>query len=902
MKRELLDGKCAVQRPRMGDEFDEKANGLLPEAVCEVAKGELQKYMKCKRVGNYLLGKTIGEGSFARVKQGFHVLTGEKVAVKIIDKKRAHQDKYVARNMRREAKIMQMIRHPHIVQLLEVVETEHRYYLITELAAGGDLMDYICYRKKLGEVEVRKFIRQTVSAVHYLHQGGILHRDLKVENLLLDDDYNIKIIDFGLSNTVLTPSSENQATREFLKTQCGSPAYAAPEILGHKPYGPEVDAWSIGVNMYAMLTGKLPYTAEPFHITALYNKMKNSDMNPLPEHLSAACKDLIQRFLTFNRDERITLEEALGHAWLRKGYDGPVIPVIFPSYPRDEEIDKSILQHMTDKMEFDRQDVIDAVRQNRSTCSSTVYHLLKRKLKKYSNKHRVKSRRSLGQESTESVRNCHESNQEIQSKNESKQRTECSLATAEVCDFNEKEHKAQKQDYEIKDVESSKLKAPSCRSRLSSHSQDVLSMSNEKLSETVGASDDDKTNEKHNGESGNDAEEKDETCSILSSTGIEISRKNSFNYSSAEVMAVKGRRLSLNLSHISVGGKATTEHETMKNTSENDLSEREVEERKNFTENAQGSPRRSEGSPPEDKSSKSPRNSVPATPSIGKVSLINAKVISIPLPRTKEDPGDKVKVNKRRFSFPQSCLPSKNLGISQHKQFTPAPFGFNSASPSTDGKSRGDNTPVLPPYGLCCQLTAIKAQEEATSAFTRAKEDKPLQEDVTKGDGLEPKNVQLRRSVYCPSPYNSKERNRWKRHSIASSGGKELLKSINNTLGKLLEVQENAEPMKTLSQECLLLRSRGSPLSRNESMKPEPAIKDLSLSLTQENAFLERSKERRNQGMKISSNVKDNHKLQLLSNHNAESRPTKDQVITREKNCRLSLLERTEKRRSWQRS
>ena len=247
-------------------------------------------------------------------------------------------------------------------------------------------------------------------------------------------------------------------------------------------------------------------------------------------------------------------------------------------------------------------------------------------------------------------------------------------------------------------------------------------------------------------------------------------------------------------------------------------------------------------------------------------------------------------------------MPSKNLGISQHKQFTPAPFGLNSASPSTDGKSRGDNTPVLPPYGLCCQLTAIKAQEEATSALTRAKEDKLLHEDVTKGDGLEPKNVQLRRSVYCPSPYNSKERNRWKRHSIASSGGKELLKSINNTLGKLLEVQENAEPMKTLSQECLLLRSRGSPLSRNESMKPEPAIKDLSLSLTQENAFLERSKERRNQGMKISSNVKDNHKLQLLSNHNAESRPTKDQVITREKNCRLSLLERTEKRRSWQRS
>lgn len=280
----------------------------------------------------------------------------------------------------------------------------------------------------------------------------------------------------------------------------------------------------------------------------------------------------------------------------------------------------------------------------RSTCSSTVYHLLKRKLKKYNNKHPVKSRRSSGQERTESVRNCHESAQEIPSKNESKKRAECPLATAQVCDFNEKEHKALKQDHEIKDVESLKLKAPSCRSRLSSHSQDMLSASNEKLSETVGASDDDKASENHNEENDNDAAEKDETCSILNSTGIEISRKNSFNYSSAEVMAVKGRRLSMNLSHISVEGKVTTEQETLKNTPENDLSERGVEEKRNSTENAPGSPRRPENSPPENNSSKSPRNSVPATPSIGKVSLINAKVISIPLPRTKEDLGDKVTV------------------------------------------------------------------------------------------------------------------------------------------------------------------------------------------------------------------------------------------------------------------
>ena len=152
--------------------------------------------------------------------------------------------------------------------------------------------------------------------------------------------------------------------------------------------------------------------------------------------------------------------------------------------------------------------------------------------------------------------------------------------------------------------------------------------------------------------------------------------------------------------------------------------------------------------------------------------------------------------------------------------------------------------------------------------------------------------------MYCPSPYNDKEQNRWKRHSIATSGGKELLKSINNTLGKLLEVQENTEPVKTLSQECLLLRSRGSPVIRNETLKMEPIIKDLKLSLLQENASVDRGKERRIQGIKLRGSVEDNqsHNLQLLSNLNANSHSMKEQ-LTREKPCTLGILERTEKRR-----
>ncbi|XP_032219379.2 uncharacterized protein LOC5518787 isoform X2 [Nematostella vectensis] len=367
--------------------------GCLPPSVVHVSREELKRFLKCKRVGNYLLGKTIGEGSFAKVKQGFHVLTGEKVAVKIIDKKQALEDRYVSKNMRREARILQMVRHPHIISLLEVVETENRYYLVFELAGGGDLMDYICYRKRLGETEVRKFIRQIISAVQYLHQGGIIHRDLKVENLLLDEEYNIRIIDFGLSNTVsVAKPGDLSPIKDYCKTQCGSPAYAAPEILGHQLYGTKVDVWSIGVNMYAMLTGKLPYTAEPFNIVTLYNKMVRGEMNAVPDRLSPSCRDLLMRFLTFDPDERISLDEAINHVWLKKGYeDDELTPVVFPNHLRLIYLNMDILNHMVEKMNFTEKDIIDGVTNNKSNSASCVYHLLSKKLRMYLLRHPPKN-------------------------------------------------------------------------------------------------------------------------------------------------------------------------------------------------------------------------------------------------------------------------------------------------------------------------------------------------------------------------------------------------------------------------------------------------------------------------------------------------------------------------------
>ncbi|ETE73481.1 Hormonally up-regulated neu tumor-associated kinase, partial [Ophiophagus hannah] len=275
------------------------------------SRERIREFQHTKRVGNYLIGRKLGEGSFAKVREGLHVVTGEKVAVKVIDKKRAKKDTYVTKNLRREGQIQQMIRHPNIAQLLDILETENSYYLVMELCPGGNLMHKIYEKKRLEEHEARKYIRQLILAVEHLHRAGVVHRDLKIENLLLDEDNNIKLIDFGLSNC----ASILGYTDPF-STQCGSPAYAAPELLARKKYGPKIDVWSIGVNMYAMLTGTLPFTVEPFSLRALYQKMIDKEMNPYPTQLSTAAVNFLKILLEPDPTKRPNIQQALANRWL----------------------------------------------------------------------------------------------------------------------------------------------------------------------------------------------------------------------------------------------------------------------------------------------------------------------------------------------------------------------------------------------------------------------------------------------------------------------------------------------------------------------------------------------------------------------------------------------------------
>ncbi|KAM4694304.1 hormonally up-regulated neu tumor-associated kinase homolog A-like [Discoglossus pictus] len=339
-----------------------------------------------KRVGNYLVGKMINKGSFAKVMEGLHIPTGQKVAMKVIDKKKARQDSYVLKNMKREPRIHQIIKHPNIVQLYETLETENSYYMVMELCLGGDLMDKICDKKKLEERDVRKYIRQIMSAVEHLHHHGVVHRDLKIENFLLDENCNIKLVDFGLSNTIKTEGM----SQELLNTQCGSPAYAAPELLANKKYGPKVDVWSIGVSMFAMLTGTLPFTVEPFNIKQLHQKMVNGEISPIPPDISSGSVQFMHILLEPDPAKRPTVTEAMEDKWLNEGFIRKHLNlVIHKNRLRPDELNSTVLNYMTETMDLGISEIINILVNNRPSPIMASYCLLLKKLEKHHKEHKV---------------------------------------------------------------------------------------------------------------------------------------------------------------------------------------------------------------------------------------------------------------------------------------------------------------------------------------------------------------------------------------------------------------------------------------------------------------------------------------------------------------------------------
>ncbi|XP_045164782.2 NUAK family SNF1-like kinase 1 [Mercenaria mercenaria] len=274
------------------------------------------------------LKKTLGEGTYGKVKLALERTTGEQFAIKYIRKSKIH-DEHDLNRIRREIKIMSSVRHPHIVNVREVFENKDKIILVMECADGGELYDYI-NNKQLTEKDARRVFRQIVSAIKHCHQNGIVHRDLKLENILLDRDYNAKIADFGLSN-FYSPT-------ELLKTYCGSPLYASPEIVNGLPYyGPEVDCWSLGVVLYTLVYGTMPFDGTNFK--KLRTQITTGDYYE-PDKPSEAA-GLIRHLLTVNPAKRATISDILSHWWVNLGHsfmpdNEPYIPPMVlqpvPSY------------------------------------------------------------------------------------------------------------------------------------------------------------------------------------------------------------------------------------------------------------------------------------------------------------------------------------------------------------------------------------------------------------------------------------------------------------------------------------------------------------------------------------------------------------------------------------------
>ncbi|XP_076026920.1 serine/threonine-protein kinase MARK2 isoform X5 [Genypterus blacodes] len=322
-------------------------------------------------IGNYRLLKTIGKGNFAKVKLARHVLTGKEVAVKIIDKTQLNSSSL--QKLFREVRIMKMLNHPNIVKLFEVIETEKTLYLVMEYASGGEVFDYLVAHGRMKEKEARAKFRQIVSAVQYCHQKCIVHRDLKAENLLLDADMNIKIADFGFSNEFTLGNK--------LDTFCGSPPYAAPELFQGKKYdGPEVDVWSLGVILYTLVSGSLPFDGQ--NLKELRERVLRGKYR-IPFYMSTDCENLLKKFLILNPSKRGSLEQQIMRdRWMNVGHEEEELKPYIEPQPdykdprRSETSPYCVYVDMMVQMGFSQEEIQDSLVNQKYNDVMATYLLL----------------------------------------------------------------------------------------------------------------------------------------------------------------------------------------------------------------------------------------------------------------------------------------------------------------------------------------------------------------------------------------------------------------------------------------------------------------------------------------------------------------------------------------------
>ena len=312
----------------MGDDASSRTKGLQHEL--EMMQGEVEaievkrsmadkteavKYRPTYRAvlanRGFLVKQTLGSGSYSKVKFA-HCFDFErdKAAVKIVDRNKAPRD-FQQRFLPREIEIWPKLKHPHIIRLLDIFEDSRRVYMILEYGENGDVLRYIQRSGAIKEPMARDWLRQISEAVRYLHEQNITHRDLKLENLLLDANYNIKICDFGFV--------KEDHNRDLSSTYCGSKSYAAPEILKGEPYDPrKADIWAIGVILYIFVTGKMPFDESKGNHGVLEEHRKlNFPWHKLRRSVSDECKALILWCFKYDYNERPDIYDLLGSTWFK---------------------------------------------------------------------------------------------------------------------------------------------------------------------------------------------------------------------------------------------------------------------------------------------------------------------------------------------------------------------------------------------------------------------------------------------------------------------------------------------------------------------------------------------------------------------------------------------------------
>ncbi|XP_052474886.1 SNF-related serine/threonine-protein kinase-like [Carassius gibelio] len=340
-----------------------------------------------KIAGLYDLDKTLGRGHFAVVKLARHVFTGEKVAVKVIDKTKL--DTVATGHLFQEVRCMKLVQHPNIVRLYEVIDTQTKLYLILELGDGGDMFDYIMkHEEGLKEELAKKYFAQIVHAISYCHRLHVVHRDLKPENVVFFEKQGlVKLTDFGFSNK-FQPGKK-------LTTSCGSLAYSAPEILlGDEYDAPAVDIWSLGVILFMLVCGQPPFQeANDSETLTMIMDCKYT----VPAHVSNACKDLINRMLQRDPKRRASLEEIESHAWLQGVDPSPATKFNTPLVSHknlSEEEHNSIIQRMVLGDIADREAIIEALETNKYNHITATYFLLAERILREKQEKEVQPRSS----------------------------------------------------------------------------------------------------------------------------------------------------------------------------------------------------------------------------------------------------------------------------------------------------------------------------------------------------------------------------------------------------------------------------------------------------------------------------------------------------------------------------